>query len=613
MIAPATIDAVKERADIVALVSEVVTLRKAGRSYLGLCPFHSERTPSFSVNPANNRWCCFGCGEKGGAIDFVMRNEGLSFPEAVRELADRLAIDFDEGTPQEREAAERERSEKDTLYKMNALAAGFYERALWGEKTARGSAYALEELDNRGLGGRPGDEGPIGAALAAFRIGYAPAAWRGLTGYLERMKLSLAPFVRAGLIIAQDGKRPYDRFRHRLMFPVIDAGGRVVAFSGRTLPAPEARDVDEVGFRMEEKPAKYVNSPETAIYSKGGTLFGLWQARDAARTRGEVLLVEGNFDVVALHARGLGHAIAPLGTAFTEAQARLMRKYVSAVVIAFDGDDAGRKATYEARVAVRAGRLQARAVALPKGSDPDSFVRRAGAAALDELVKNAPGLQKLLIDWLLSEGAEGGHAATALRVNAVVKLLGEEQDSTMRGLSKSYADALAGQLTVAGRAPLDLRDLELKLRQAMRKSQDGDAPVSILPLEDPLGFEIVGAIVDVPGIAARPEVAAIVELLDGDVALAARAAQHASVDDVIEGTPETLRPHMERRLAAPIHANGDAAAGAVLANGEHLRARRHASAEDRLRREIGLAEAAGDEDAVDRLLGELGRAVAVYL
>lgn len=613
MIAPATIDAVKERADIVNLVREVLPLRKSGASFVGLCPFHKEKTPSFNVNAGRNFFYCHGCKEHGGPIDFVMKNEGLSFPDAVRELAGRLGINIEEGTARDRAEVDRDRRDREALYTVNSIAAQFFERALWGERTARGACYAHEELDNRNLRSRPGDDDGCGAALTAFRIGYAPAAWRALAAHLERQRIPLATAERAGLLIQKDG-RFYDRFRHRLMFPVFDHLGRVVAFSGRTLPEPLERDRDSPDFRVGEKPAKYVNSPETPIYKKSDCLFGLWQAKDAARSRGEALLVEGNFDVLALHARGLTHAVAPLGTAFTEAQARLLRRFAPAVVIAFDGDAAGRKATWEARVPVRAGRLDARALALPAGADPDSFVQKHGPTALEDLARHAPDLREHLIRWLLTDGKEGRLEARAKRVGAVVKLLGEESDPTLRALVKSFADRLSGGLVVDGRAPRDLRDLELALRKAMRPPQEPAAAAPETPLADPLGFEVVAAILDVPSIAARADVAAVVELLGGDLPRAARAAEHVSADAVLADMPEPLRPHVERRMAAPLHVSETSAVAAVLANGERLRARRAGDEAARLRREISLAESAGMDADVDRLLDELDRVVgAVHL
>ena len=620
MISPATIDAVRERADLVSVVGEAgIHLRREGASLKALCPFHSEKTPSFHVNPRRNFYFCYGCRAGGDAIAFVMQSEGLDFPGAVRELAERLGIDVDEGTPQDREAAERAKRERESLYTVNALAAAFYERSLWGETAARSAVYAHEELERRGLDATPTDESEVGAALRAFRVGYAPATWDGLARHLSRIKAPLAPAVRAGLVLEhpRQAGRYYDRFRHRLIFPVLNHVGQVVAFSGRTLEAPEERYLDDRSYRERKPPAKYVNSPESAIYTKGEHLFGLWQAKDAVRTAGEALLVEGNFDVVALHARGVCHAVAPLGTAFTEAQARLLRRFTSAVVVAFDGDRAGRKATYDARVSVRAGRLDARAVSIPAGADPDSFVRSHGTGAFVELVRRAPSLREHLLRQLLSEdgGADSRGQrlapddARARRVKAAVALLGEETDPTVRALAKAHADQLAGGLVVNGRAPRDLRDLEMSIRRAQRRIEEPEAP-EVPPLADPLGFSVVACLLDAPGVVRLPEVADVVALLRDDLAEGAAAAQKVAVADILDATPAPLRPHVERRLAAPVYASEAAAASAVVAAGGRLRERARADEEAALRRAITTADAAGDDAEVERLLAQLDSMVS---
>ena len=611
MIAPATIAEVKERADLVAVVQEAgVALRRRGRAHLGLCPFHSEKTPSFSVNPERNYFHCFGCHKQGGPIDFLIETAGMTFPDAVRDLAGRFGIRVEEDSvPKDRAVAAQEQREREDIFAVNELAAVFYERALWGERPARGAGYAHEELDNRGLGARPGEEGPVGAALAAFRVGYAPAAWGALAAYLERCKRPLALAARAGLLLESKTKpgRYYDRFRHRLMFPVQDHLGRVVAFSGRTLPEPLPEHFDAPSFRPDEEPAKYLNSPETPAYRKGETLFGLWQAREAVRARGEAVLVEGNFDVVALHARGILHAVAPLGTAFTEAQAKLLRRFTPRVVVAFDGDKAGKKATWEARLPVQAGRLEARVALLPASADPDSLVRRGGAAAFEDLLSHAQDLRQHLFRVLLS-GTEGGPAAQGRRTQAAIELLGEVRDPVERAQWRTFVDRLASETVVNGRAPKDLRDLEMAVRKAMQPQEQN--PVAEAPLADPLGFDVVGAVLDAPSILTRADVAAVVDLLDGDLAAAARAAALLSVESVLAETPAALRTRVERRLGAPQHGNDDAAVGAVLACGARLRARRGRGEAERLRREIELAESAGEEASVEALCEQLAALLA---
>lgn len=611
MISPATIEAVRQRAEILDLVREVTTTIRRGDEYVALCPFHSEKTPSFHVHTKRNYAYCFGCRVGVDPIGFVIRNEGGTFVDAVKSLAERYSIDIEEGTQKDRDEATVAHREQQALYAMNNTAAAFYMERLWGRESARGAVYAFEEMERRGLTARPEDGSPEGAALAAFKIGYAPAAWRSLVEHLRASKLSLPLAEKAGLLGQKDG-RFYDRFRHRLMFPVLDQLGRIVGFSGRSLASPDERYVDAAGYREGgvgedgrlKKPAKYVNTPETPIYTKGAVLFGLWQAREAIRSAGEALLVEGNFDVVSLHARGITNAVAPLGTAFTEPQARLLRRFSPGVAIAFDGDTAGDKATFDARTHVRTARLAARAVTLSAGADPDSLVVSRGPDALRELVARATGLREHLYRRCFAGDASPD--ARAGQINAAIALLAEETDPAVRGMEKVFVDRLAARMVVDGHAPSDLRDLEIKVRRATRNA----APVAALgPPEDPVAFAVLGAVLDVPGIVHDPAAERVLGVLEGDLALAVAAAQETFASEVLAKTPESLRPHVEARLAAPLHTTGAAALGALLANGARLLERRSIAHETDLRLRISDAERAGDEAEVDRLLSELGEAV----
>lgn len=620
LISPATIEAVKSRADLVSLIGEVVSLRRVGSHHLGLCPFHSEKTPSFHVNPQRGRWHCFGCREGGGAIDFVIRNEGLSFPEAVRALAERLGIDIEDGTPDVREAAERTRKEAFALYAINVMAERFYVGSLWGGDEvplARGAAHAYEELDRRALFDRPdvpdGERTPVGEALKAFRVGYAPARWRGLTRFLEKQKMSLELAEKAGLLMREAKGGYHDRFRNRLMFSVVDHLGRVVGFSGRALPMPDPRYADEPNYRemVDEDgkgPAKYINTPETPIYTKGSVVFGLWQAKEAIRKAGEAILVEGNFDVVGLHARGILNVVAPLGTAFSEAQAKVLRRYTEHAAICFDGDTAGKKATYEARGPIRAAKLSARAVVLPPKEDPDSFTYRRGARLLLELVEQATGLREHLFRQCfagvteLEQLKEGGKRALALLL--------EEPDPLVRSIEQGFVDELVSQIRVGGRAQTTLRGLDASLRMALQRQANREDPDALFDEEpdvpaDPVGFAVVGAVLDVPSVVHRPEAAAVLSHLDGDLALAVAAAQELSADVVLEKMPDAMRPHVEVRLAAPVLTTEAAALQVIVANGGKLRKRSLEETEEAVRRDLAEAEKVGDEEAIGRLLVEL--------
>jgi DNA primase len=309
MISPETIALVKERTDLVALIGETVKLTRRGRSFTGLCPFHKEKTPSFHVSPDRGFFHCFGCKESGSAVDFLMKALGLSFQESITMLAERAGVPIEEV----RREADAARRAKEDLYAVNSVAATYYEHCLRGGPGARPNALAhipAAELARRGLAmPPPGEMSPVLDTLQAFRIGYAPYAWDGLTAYLQKQGISPATAERVGLLVPRtSGGGHYDRFRHRLMFPVLDVSGRVIAFSGRALPEPDEEELRMLSMKSfskpEDKPAKYINSPESPIYTKGEHLFGLYQARQAIRQKGEAVLVEGNFDVVRSSSRG---------------------------------------------------------------------------------------------------------------------------------------------------------------------------------------------------------------------------------------------------------------------------------------------------------------------
>lgn len=397
VIAESKVAEVRERTDLAALVGEHVRLKRSGASLKGLCPFHGEKTPSFYVHPDRGFFHCFGCQASGDAIAFVMRLDGRSFPDAVRVLAERLGVELEDADPERDREARQARARRDRLLTVLDRAAGFYQDMLREHPL---SSLAREEVERRGIGA---------AVRDTFRLGYAPAGWDGLARALAEAGLSPTDAEAVGLLVPRRrGQGHYDRFRHRLMFPVSDPQGRIVAFSGRALPEPPGEVSPE-----REPPAKYVNSPEHPLYTKGEVLFGLHEARVELRRRDEALLCEGNFDVLALVEAGFPHTCAPLGTAFTAAQARLLRRYVGTVTLLFDGDRAGRKAVRAAQPLLAGAGLGARVVTLPPGEDPDSFLRGAGRDELQKRIDAAPGIVEALIEGAAAEAGEDARARAA--------------------------------------------------------------------------------------------------------------------------------------------------------------------------------------------------------
>lgn len=580
MISARTLAEVKERTDLVALVSEhVPSLKLRGRSYSGLCPFHSEKTPSFHVNRERAFYHCFGCKESGGAIDFLMKLEGHTFPEAVRDLAERAGITVeDDESPEQRKDFERRRREAQDLYQVMNLAALFYETQLREHESRE---YALTELRSRGL--EPGSDPKVQEALDAFRMGYAPHGWDELAKYLRAQGISPMDGERAGLLLPRSsGTGHYDRFRHRLMFAVTDTHGRVVAFSGRALAAlpgtPDGTD----------KPAKYINSPETPIYTKGNELFGVFQGRHAIRQATTAIVVEGNFDVVALHARGFGNTVAPLGTAFTPEQAKLLKRFANHVTLLFDGDAAGQKATSASRDPLRSAGLTAKVAVLPAGQDPDSLVRERGVEALKSLLASARGLRETLVERALDETfSQADVYEKRSRIDRVLKILAEEDDPLIRATLKTLADELAGRFDI--REGDAFRALEQTVRRAMETAGPRPTPQGMPPNQarvrrKPRGSQeragMIGALLDFPALLDDEEVSAVLSLLEGLSTQTAAVLRRqridgeiADVEAFLQEIPQETRAFVSGRLAQPEHASIKDAKGNLLAIAEQLRSR----------------------------------------
>jgi DNA primase len=357
------------RVDIVDVVERYVPLKKGGANYMARCPFHNEKTPSFTVSPAKQFYYCFGCGAKGSAIGFVMEYAGLGFREAVQDLAGSvgMTVPDDDPSPKARDAGKGAAD----LYEVMAQAMEFYRAEL------RNAAAAIEYLKARGL---------TGEIAARFQIGYAPDGWQGLAKPFPDYQSKR--LVDCGLVIEGEGGKRYDRFRDRIMFPIINPRGQVIGFGGRVMGTGEP---------------KYLNSPETPIFEKGRELYGMPQARPAIRESGAVVVVEGYMDVVALAQHGVANCVAALGTATTPTHVQKLVKQASRIVFCFDGDDAGRKAAWRAlenSLAQLADDRLLSFVFLPQGEDPDSFVRKSGREAFIELQRRATPLSQFLLDKL---------------------------------------------------------------------------------------------------------------------------------------------------------------------------------------------------------------------
>ncbi|MEK7812285.1 MAG: DNA primase [Candidatus Desantisbacteria bacterium] len=370
-----TITHIRESIDIVELISEYVTLKKTGENYKGLCPFHSEQTPSFIVNPKKGIFHCFGCHVGGNVFSFLIKKEGIGFIDAAKLLANRAGISINV-------AAFQKSSEKEILYEISDAAVSFYQNLLWSKE----GASALEYLQKRGLSKE---------TLKRFRIGYAPSEWRRLTDFLSAKTYPLEKIRQTGLVVQKDGEpRGYDRFRERITFPIFDELSRPIGFGGRILNKTEGR-------------AKYINSPETPLYNKSKVLYGLHLAKESMRTQG-VIVVEGYMDVITLSQSGFLNVVAASGTAFTHEQIRLIRRYTQSLWLVFDPDMAGIQATLKSMDLLMEHDMDVRVISLPSGLDPADYLLKGNSAEFANLLKEAQGFS----DWRFEFAIKNDDIAT---------------------------------------------------------------------------------------------------------------------------------------------------------------------------------------------------------
>lgn len=363
MATPAEIQEIKDRLSIADVVGRYVPLKKAGSNFKALCPFHTEKSPSFMVNPALGIFKCFGCGEAGDVYAFVEKMEGEGFGQVVERLARDAGV-----TLTKTSLGQKQQDDRQPLFELNEKVTELFEKYLWEGKVGEGArAY----LDSREIDPK---------VAKAFRLGYAPDRYETLTNQLPELGYTLGTVEQLGLIIKGD-KGYYDRFRHRLMFPIFDPAGRIVGFSGRTLAGPEFQG------------AKYMNSPESSLYHKSQLLYGYHLAKPAVRLEQAITIVEGNVDVVRLHQCGYQNVVAPLGTALTPDQLRLIKRLCQRVYVAFDADGAGTKATLAALNLAENEGLDVRVIIVPSGKDPDDYVR-ANPKAWPELIAKAEGVME---------------------------------------------------------------------------------------------------------------------------------------------------------------------------------------------------------------------------
>jgi DNA primase len=433
-----TISRIKNAANIVDIVGDSVVLKKSGSNYLGLCPFHTEKTPSFTVSPDKQIFYCFGCHAGGNVISFVMQHEGLSFPEAVRELGRKYGIEIPEShlTPDQK----RQFLEREQLCRINELAMRFFRESLIDASSGhRAKAYLVGRGMTRNI-------------IEGHHLGYSPNRWDGLLQHMQQKKVPLDLLAKSGLIIPRKNSNGYyDRFRDRIMFPILDTNKQVIGFGGRV---------------MGDDLPKYLNSPETPLYNKRRSLYGIHAAKQEARKSGVIYLVEGYFDALAMHLYGISNTVATLGTALTVEHVQLIKGVVGSsgyAILVYDSDQAGIKAAKRSISLFEQGMLAARILVLPEGYDPDDYLKEHGPEDFLKASEQAMGMVPFLIDSAIKRYGLSLEGKVKV-VSALQDALAAVQDTIARSL---YMKQLAERLDIDETAVME------KVRQTSRRSVAG--------------------------------------------------------------------------------------------------------------------------------------------
>ena len=446
MIPQNVVEEVQAASDIVDVVSSHIPLKRAGRNFKALCPFHNEKTSSFMVSQEKQIWHCFGCGAGGSVFNFIMQYERVSFPEAVRLLGSRAGIEVpDRFGPREEGGVK-----KADLYRLNESACAWFRKQL--SATAGKSIRAY--LHKRGM-----DD----ALIEEFSLGYAPDSWDALHKAARAKRYSDEVLLKLGLVMRKEGSaRIFDRFRNRLMVPISDVGGRIIAFSGRV---------------MGEGTPKYMNSPESILFNKSRSLYGLNQAKKAIVDEGFAIMVEGYFDLYALYRSGIRNVVASQGTAFTTDHARIIKRYADEVVISFDADSAGETAALRGLDALIQAGLRVRILALPAGHDPDTFIRDRGGDAFGKLVGGAPEYFDFLMDLLCKRHGISDEVGKAKVASGFLEALARVPDAVLR---EAYLKKLSGRISISQESLLE----EIKRKTRRSTSQETAQPEIRLPASE---------------------------------------------------------------------------------------------------------------------------------
>jgi len=453
------IDSVRDAVNIVDVISRYVSLKKSGRNYMGLCPFHKEKTPSFSVHPVKQIYKCFGCGAGGNVFSFLMEHEHISFIDAVKRLAEETGTELEL-----QEKSPEVESENERLFQANETAQSFFQRQL------RENKNVLEYLKKRGVTEK---------SIERFKLGFAPDAWDGLLKHIQHFKYPIETFAKLGLILKREKvddptrreEGHYDRFRNRLMFPIHNTSGKVVGFGGRDLSG-------------KEDTPKYINSPESPIYQKSYILYGLYFAKEAIGKLRTAIFVEGYMDWLQLFQNGIENVVATSGTSLTEDHARVIRRYTSDICVCYDSDTAGIGAAVRGGEILFQNNLEVKVLLLPEGQDPDSYVAENGAEKFLELVKKAEDyftfrLNQVENKFDLQKALERSQA-----VSEILEALAPLRDNIKTNL---YMERIAEKWNTPSTLLYNELQKKISAQRRRRRVDDNDAEVAV-PVEAPLTF-----------------------------------------------------------------------------------------------------------------------------
>ncbi len=562
---------VRDATDIVALIREYLPLKRAGSAHKGLCPFHDEKTPSFSVNPSRQIFKCFGCGVAGDAITFVMKHDGLEFTEAVHFLAQRAGIELHASAGTGRTGASR--AEAKTVYDVLEWAAKHFGRWLAkGEGSDAARAYVAKRQISP-------------ESARRFGLGYAPSSWDALIGAARAQGGDPSALARAGLVLTNESGRTYDRFRNRLMFPIRDPRGRVIGFGARALDDSEP---------------KYLNSPETAVFHKGRTLYGVYEAADALRKRRRAVVVEGYMDVIMAHQHGENDTVAVLGTALTRDHVRLLRRYVSKALLVFDGDDAGQNSAERSIEAFAVESMPVKVAALPEDLDPCDLFLSQGADGFARLESSAEDLLRFM---LRRAGGAGGAEATWTEPGALDRVL-----ATVNLMPDAVARDMALQ-RVCDETRVDIAAVSARmnsLRRPVRQRRaeagsaasgfrrDPERELLAMILADPAGVGCVVKEIDLKWVE-QHEVRAILALV---LEIAAAGGEPSGSELLARAADEEQRARIEELMGLdlPPGQSAEATCRELIGRLRALHAERHAPAVTRRLREA-IERGGGGEDS----------------